>query len=217
MTAAFACFLDFDDTIVSIRKRDHAAYVGCLPHEHRAEALQFDDFKTLRLQGVTIREMLLVRHSMTVAAVDAAVAARMELFEHPELLKLDHIFEGTVQALNMLQQAEAEIFIVSARLHHEELVSQCERLELTSIIPHPQIFSVGSAALKHSCVIENRLSHARNDVFVGDSVHDIHAGLLLGIRAVGVSTGLTSRSALEMAGAHSVCVDISSAISTMLR
>lgn len=206
-------FFDFDDTLVETRVRDHAAYAESLPAH--VCPLSFDEFKTLRCKCMSINDILVACHKITGQDVIDTIMRRQRLLEQPNLLRLDSMFPGVQSTLSELVCMGVTLHIVSARLSVRCLRDQCADLELTTFVPRERITATGNPATKAAAVKLLHRDKALIGAFVGDTEHDVRAGLTLGLKAVGVTTGLTSRKRLERAGAHHVIDDISCLVRTI--
>jgi phosphoglycolate phosphatase len=168
---------------------------------------------------------LIVRELMSAAGRGADEIERLRprvLARYHELLaqrlRPEHVVEkpGAVALVQRLhEQRESLLALLTGNLE------PCARLKLAPLRLN-DLLAFGAFGSDHedrSClagVAVDRARHAsgrsfagREVVVIGDSVHDVLCGRALGVKAIAVATGRTSRERLAEAGAHVVLEDLS--------
>ena len=123
-------FLDFDGTLLDVRKRHYAAYVGTIESpEIKGKAIPEKEYWGLRVENKPWQEIA-KRSRLFPPRYKQYHEAFQERLETPELLTLDEIRPGVVTALGKLY-TKTPIVLVTLRRDVDALESQVASLGLS--------------------------------------------------------------------------------------
>ncbi len=198
-----AALFDFDGTLVDASRAICESFNATLKGRGMP---RLPDDAIRPMIGRPLRDMFRqVGAASTEEDIDACVAAYREAFL-PRSVALSTLLPGVADAVPRLAH-RLRLGVVTNRmsdgawriLHahglggHFASVVGIERVRLAKPDPEPVHLALSELG-----------AAPRQAIMVGDTVDDVAAGLRAGVRAVGITTGSTSREALSQAGAHAV-------------
>lgn len=179
------CYIDFDGTIVSNKKRLYQFFVDHIPEQFR-QSLTEDEFWALKRMRVHEVEWL---NSAMNAGLDKVSydALKIEEIENERYLTLDYLIDPVGKALTRIGE-RYNLVLVSRRTHSEALLKEIDRLGVKPylddilIVPHGQ--------MKKSEYIRSRYEVHEDDIMIGDTEDDVRCGHELGIKTYFVLSGI---------------------------
>jgi phosphoglycolate phosphatase len=197
--------LDFDGPILDGRHRHYACYRRLL-EEAGAPPLPLDRYWALKRERVDRRRLL--AESGATDFYDRFLEGWLARIESPEMLALDRLQPGALEALRAWKGAGLSLALVTARRDEAALLAQLETLALRSlfseIVPTPFAETGEAKAL----ALTARVGQARCDGWIGDTEVDVDAARRLGAPSVAVTCGLRTREYLQSLRPTFVCDDL---------
>lgn len=179
------CYIDFDGTIVSNKKRLYQFFVDHIPEQYR-QILNADEFWALKRMRVHEIEWL---NSALNASVDKATydAQKIEEIEKEKYIALDYLIDPSGKALTRLGE-QYKMVLVSRRSHPDALLREIERLGVRPYLD--DIVIVPHGKMKKSEYIHSRHEVHTDDIMIGDTEDDVRCGHELGIKTYFVLSGI---------------------------
>lgn len=181
--------IDFDGTIVDPAPRDYALYCHIMGR-FGYQSLPFKEYWPLRRESTKL-DLLLSKTGMN-SYVSEYTCLRCILCENDEFIVHDRLFPGVEQALIDLDEHYG-LILVSARFKRDTLFKQVKQLGIMTWFE--DIIVTGGDKFDVIKRIENV------EAVIGDTEHDIKPAKALGIKSIGLTTGIRSRQFLIEAGA----------------
>lgn len=179
------CYIDFDGTIVSNKKRLYQFFMDHIPEQFR-QILNTDEFWALKRMRMHEIEWL---NSALNVGVDKAIydAQKIEEIEDEKYLVLDYLIDPSGEALTRIGE-RYKMVLVSRRTHPDALLREIERLEVKKYLD--DIVIVPHGKMKKSEYIRSRYNVHEDDIMIGDTEDDIRCGHELGIKTYFVLSGI---------------------------
>lgn len=184
-------WFDVDGTLVDIWKRHYHVYLSCIA-ARGGTALPLLQYKELRRSNQPY-EYLCAQSNIPSASVTAVKEYIYNTIEQHEMLALDSLFRDTLSSLSQLQKNYL-LGIVTRRQHHDRLLTQLNNFGIGTFFT----YVCSNATQTKIQQIQRVTTPTSNDVLVGDTNEDIQTGKTLGIRTVGITTGLRERKVLAI-------------------
>lgn len=188
-------FLDFDGPILDNSEKYYQLHCD-LCREFSLQPLAKETYwqgKRNKLSEAT----LLQQQTPPAEQVAGYERKRVELIETTRYLDYDRVWPGIIELLRQWQSAY-ELYLVTLRKNGGTLKSQLQQLALTGMFK--QILSEdsndGTWRVKDR-LLSGLATPASECVIIGDTEADINAGKALGIKTVGVLSGIRTRGELE--------------------
>ncbi|NHC08155.1 HAD family hydrolase [Azonexus fungiphilus] len=201
-------FLDFDGTLIDSRRRQYELFTELVGEDK----FTFEKYWCLKRLGADQAKMLSEHYGYSEEQRASFKKAWMEEIESPCRLDLDELFPCVPSFLDAASRY-FELYLVTARQHHDRLVDQMRRLEIwhnfTGILNTAQRVSKAD-------LVRNTVEVGAGDIFVGDTGEDILAGQNLGIIAVGVASGVMSVDRLKKYSPDLLVNSVSELLPTIL-
>ncbi len=188
-------FLDLDGPILDVRERYYAVHQALVGSA--ASRLSLDAFWDLKRDQTPIRD-LLTQCGMPAEAAGSYSLGWRDQIEAECWLELDRIFDG-IDVLLRHWQASHRLILVTLRQRPDLVRNQLDRLKLT-----PRFETIltttpmeGPGWESKAKLIRSHSGFRQGAWVVGDTEIDIRAGKLVGLKTVGVLTGIRNRRRLE--------------------
>lgn len=179
------CFIDFDGTIVSNKKRLYRFFIDNIPAEY-ADVLSEDEFWQLKRMAVNEIEWLNKQFDMNFSVSDWA-AIKQSLIETPKYLCHEELFDFSHEALRELSK-KFFLVLVTRRENHAGVMEEITRFGLMEYFD--DIIVLKHDRTSKSSAVISRYTVSANDIFVGDTEDDIRAGQELGCLTYLVLSGI---------------------------
>ena len=218
---------DFDGPIMDVSDRYYWVYQYCLAQArhpgqvvYRLSKAEFWQMKRARVpeQQIGMRSGL-----NEVQAVEFARLRRVTVHTRP-YLAYDSLIPGSVAALEKIQQAGADIAVMTMR-RTWELGYVFQRYNLERFFPANRCYCLSDHYVKNSDVKDKPLLMARaiaelppahETWMVGDTEADIVAAKTYGVKVMAVLSGIRDRSQLERYEPDLIVNNLSEAVDLML-
>lgn len=182
------CYIDFDGTIVSNKKRLFHFFQDYIPIEYK-NVLTLNEFWNLKKLGVNEIDWLNQHFSTNIDYNKFLVRKKSEI-ESIHYLMMDSLFPFAKEALFRLSKI-FNLIIVSRRSHPENLIEEIHWLKIDKFF-----FDIGVVAhggMSKSQYIKNNYFVSSHDIIIGDTEDDIQSGINLGINTFFVLSGIRDR------------------------
>lgn len=188
-------FLDLDGPILDVRDRYYAVHQELVGREH-AHALDRETFWELKRAKQPVSTVL-DRCGLGRDAIEAYSAGWKARIEAEELLPMDRVFPGVADLLARWSRRN-RLIVVTLRQHGEWVPKQ---LQAVGIFGAFKRVLTADPLAGHGWEAKARLMAADPDfstdsVVVGDTEIDIRAGKRVGLKTVGVLSGIRNRAEL---------------------
>lgn len=181
-----AVAFDFDGTIIDISQRDYSIYLR-LVRELNGLPLPFENYWLLRKRKTDIH-LILADSGIDSSDFKYFLDRRSDLMERLEYLGLDSLLNGVV---NKIQGNYSNFvpYLVTTRHKPENLYSQLQLLGIDNLFS--DIIIAGKDKTQSFAKVP------RLQLIVGDTENDILAANRLGIKSVGVLSGIRDSETLS--------------------
>lgn len=181
------CYIDFDGTIVSNKKRLYQFFLDHIPDQFK-NCLTEDEFWLLKRMQINEIDWL---NNVFKIEIDRNTydAQKINEIESETYLQLDYLIDPSKEALRKIGE-KYNVVLVSRRTNADALRKEINELEITKyldkiiIVPHDN-----STKSEH---IRRALQVHDGDILIGDTEDDIACGMKLGIVTYFVKTGIRS-------------------------
>jgi phosphoglycolate phosphatase len=197
--------LDLDGPILDGRHRHYACYRALL-EEAGATPLPLDRYWDLKRERVDRRRLL--AESGAAELYDRFLEGWLARIESPEMLALDRLQPGAIEALRAWKGAGLSLVLVTARRDEPALLAQLDAFAVRSlfseIVPTP--FAETGEAKARALVA--RVRPVRWSGWIGDTEVDVDAARRLDVPSVAVTCGLRTRAYLQSLQPAFICDDL---------
>ncbi len=218
---------DFDGPIMDVSDRYYLVYQYCLNQAKRSgqtvQLLSKAEFWRLKRSRVPEQQIGLRSGLDEAQAVEFARLRRTTIHTLP-YLAYDSLIPGSVAALERVQQAGADIAVMTMR-RTWELKYVFERYDLERFFPANRCYCLSDNYIKNSDVKEKPLLMAQalkelppaiETWMVGDTEADIVAAQTYGIKVIAVLSGIRDRAQLERYQPNLIVNNLSEAVEVIL-
>lgn len=181
------CYIDFDGTIVSNKKRLYQFFLDHIPEQFK-NCLTEDEFWLLKRMRINEIDWL---NNVFKAEIDRNRydAQKVKEIESEIYLQLDYLIDPSEEALKKIKE-QYNVVLVSRRTNADALRKEIDRLGvskyLKNIIIGPHDNTAKSEYIR-------RMEHVHDeDILIGDTEDDIVSGKELGITTYFVKSGIRS-------------------------
>ena len=190
-------FFDLDGPILDVSERYFRLHCALVTKLGGKSAMDKATYWTFKRQGQSIAELLKSEGNEN---IDEKVFRHhwLERIESPEYLQWDSTMPGVLPQLNRLRK-DYRMVLITLRQDQKQLQLQLERLQLNLLFEAVLSANPTSAPgwiSKQHLITRSEFSTA-GSTLIGDTEIDIRAGKLLGMRTVGVLSGIRDRQRLE--------------------
>lgn len=196
-------YCDLDGPVLDVSTRYWLVHADVLA-ELGQVALPYDEYWRLKQKKTPESEILALTGAE--AAIDRYTACRLDRIESPTYLAHDGVWPGAYEALRRLREQD-RLVLVTLRGRSESLQWQLERLGLAPLFD--RVLSSGEPrtprwGIKADLLRSDGCTEGSAGAIIGDTETDILAGRHLGLKTVGVLSGIRTRALLEAAGADMI-------------
>jgi len=190
--------IDLDGTLLDSSARHYAVY-ELISKYLKISPISFSDYWSYRRNGLSNLEVLL-KFGLEKKYHQVAQELWFSKIESAEMLNKDRLFPGVIEWLYKWN-AIIDLVLITLRSNTKGLESQIKTFNLENYffkilsIPHQFNGSNAKVKLAKENIEKNIIA------WIGDSEVDIEAAKILGITAIGVSSGIRTGEALLNAGA----------------
>lgn len=190
-------FIDLDGTLLDVSEKYYRIYLsGITDASTRLSKFQFWEMKRSEMKDEEIYGV--TGHILT----DDTTALKAELLEKDEYLGMDKVHDGVLPFLNEIKDKH-ELVLVTVRKDSEALNRQLDRSGLcdffTAILCTGPLAAGQKGYEKKIKLIQDRFPglDVKATYIIGDTEADIKCGRQLGIKTVGVLSGLRNYAAMK--------------------
>lgn len=218
---------DFDGPIMDVSDRYYWVYQYCLTQVKRPGQVVYPLSKTkfwqLKRSRIPEQQIGLQSGLDVKQAREFAHLRRITVHTLP-YLAYDSVIPGSVAALEKIQQAGADIAVMTMR-HTWELDYVFQRYNLGRFFPKERCYCLANDYVKESDVADKprlmaqaiaELPPAHETWMVGDTEADIVAAKTYGVKVIGVLSGIRDRQQLEQYQPDRIVNNLSEAVELML-
>jgi len=205
-------FLDVDGPILDVSARYYAVHQAIA-----GDSISRDFFWEQKRAGMGGREI--VEHNGLAVSPDEYSRRWVAEIEAPQHMHLDVLQPGVLDAMHALRDF-AEVAFVSLRQDGEQLREQLIGLNVATrddIVLTASPLEGHGPELKIDRIQRRYRSLDPDDAIVGDTRIDLEAGKALGIRTIGVTCGIRTRTDLEKAHPTIIVANLPAAVSWLRR
>jgi phosphoglycolate phosphatase-like HAD superfamily hydrolase len=189
-------FCDLDGTLLDPAPRHYRVYSE-VTRELGGEPLPQPEYWDLKRQK-TKWAVLLPLSRLGAEQEPEFLKLFIEKIEDPAYLDMDPLLPGAELALRYLEEKGATVYLVSLRRQQERLHAQLVRLGVAKYFKEILSgHSEGDGVDVKQPLITAKLNGSTDAVMIGDTETDIKTGKALGIRTIGVYSGLRTESLIR--------------------
>lgn len=182
------CFIDFDGTIVSNKKRLYRFFQDCLPINYK-DALSEDEFWSLK--RLKINEFIWMNETFGLSLdIESCIKRKKNEVENEYYLGFDELFEYSKTSLMNLKNKYI-LYLISRRSKEKSLKEELIRLGIMDFFE--DVLVIAHNDKSKSSVIKGYCDVLENDIVVGDTEDDIECGRDLNILTYFVLSGIRDR------------------------
>ncbi len=182
------CFIDFDGTIVSNKKRLYYFYINNIPTQFQG-LIDINDFWTLKRYGIHEIEWLNNKLNANINRVEYD-EKKKELIETEQYIQFDELFPFSISALKRISK-DFSLILVSRRSNPQQLMKEIEIFNITSFFTNFIILPHGNQTKANAITQQYQIQN--NDILIGDTEDDIKSGCLLKINTYFVLSGIRDK------------------------
>ena len=197
--------VDLDGTILDGRERHHACYRRIL-ESFGAEPLALARYWELKRSRCNRRTVLGM--SGVEDRYSEFMTQWLATIESAEMLALDRVHPGALEALGQLRANGHRLALVTSRQHEGELFDQLAALGLRSSFDHVVVAVGAETGVKKAAAYTDSGLPAACSAWIGDTEVDIEAARVLGAPSFAVCNGLRTRDYLASLGPAFVDEDL---------
>lgn len=192
---------DLDGTLICSKKRLYELF--CDLTETRE--LSFDLYWDLKFLGYTNEDILRNQLKFTANEIELFVSSWMYNIESDEYLKMDTLIDGAENFLRKISESN-KLYVCTARQSISQVTEQLTKLGILCFFQ--EIFVTEQKKTKKQLLLDSDLIFSIDDVFVGDTGHDIMTGKELGMTTFAVLSGFMSKEKLQFYSPDFIVNDI---------
>lgn len=182
-------FLDFDGTLVDIKKRHYQVYKLCV-ERFGGVSLDTAEYWSLKRHDTQWSDIL-AASKLNPNIENDFLKVFIEKIEDIDMLKNDHLFDDTLNFISSVA-SRYDIYLVSLRRHHDNLVSQLKHLGIeymfkTVLSGHSE---TKQGVLTKKADVIREIDGYGNGIIIGDTEADIAAATKLNIPSIALTTGI---------------------------
>lgn len=179
------CFIDFDGTLVSNKKRLYQFFIDFIPDKYK-EVISIDDFWTLKTLGISELDWINNTLNINLDKTEFSIQKK-ERIEDFKYLKLDEVFTFSKEKLIDLK-AMFNIILITRRSNSINLIKELEFFNLKKLFDDILILSHNNET--KASLIKQKYCLNEGDILIGDTEDDIVSGIELGLKTFLVKSGI---------------------------
>ncbi|CEI53776.1 Phosphoglycolate phosphatase [Acinetobacter bereziniae] len=182
---------DLDGTLICAKKRLYELFCDLI----ETKELTFDSYWKLKFLGNTNQDILRSKFQYSEREVAFFIKNWMDNIEQDKYLQMDTLIEGVEGLLDEISKSN-ELYICTARQSYTQVIKQLNNLGILGFFK--EVFVTNQKNTKKELLINSELKFSKDDIFVGDTGHDIITGRELGMKTCAVLSGFMSKDKLEL-------------------
>ncbi|RZG76959.1 HAD family hydrolase [Acinetobacter sp. WCHAc060025] len=182
---------DLDGTLICSKKRLYKLFCDLV----KSKELGFDEYWNLKFMGNTNQDILKNRFNYSLVEITEFIDHWMINIESDTYLKMDSLIPGVADFLDKISQNN-ELYICTARQSISQVTEQLADLGI--LVFFRNVYVTEQKRTKIQLLIDSGLDLSENDLFIGDTGHDILTGKEFGMTTIAVLSGFMSEAKLEL-------------------
>jgi len=200
-------FLDFDGTILDVSKRFYWVYQDILSAE-KHNPLGEEEYLSLIRSGWKTKEILSETYDPNF--IKFFHKERIRRIESKEYLEMDKLIYSDVKNLLSRIRENNQIYLITLRNNQENLSEQLKKFRLDKSFDGIFTGNMFGDYTEKTKLIRGEIKYtSRKDMIVGDTETDIRCGKEMGVRTVGVLSGLRNKQFIEAERPDIIIRDVS--------
>lgn len=192
---------DLDGTLICSKKRLYELFCELV----KSTELSFDEYWDLKFLGNTNQDILKNCFNYSLIEITEFINHWMINIESDAYLKMDSLIPGVADFLDKISQNN-ELYICTARQSITQVTEQLEDLGILDFFK--TVYVTEQKRTKIQLLIDSGLDLSENDLFIGDTGHDILTGKEFGMTTVAVLSGFMSEAKLQLYTPNYIVNDI---------
>ena len=192
---------DLDGTLICSKKRLYELFCDLVG----TKELTFESYWKLKFLGNTNQDILKNEFKYSEEKIEFFISTWMLKIENDEYLKMDTLINGADNFLCEISKGN-QLYICTARQSFTPAIKQLNKLEILGFFK--EVFVTKQKFTKKELLINSELKFSKEDLFVGDTGHDIITGRELGMKTCAVLSGFMSKDRLELYSPDFIVKDV---------
>ncbi|MFW1957329.1 HAD family hydrolase [Acinetobacter guillouiae] len=192
---------DLDGTLICAKKRLYELFCDLVG----TKELTFDSYWKLKFLGNTNQDILKNEFKYSEKKIEFFINTWMLKIENDKYLEMDTLIDGADNFLCELSK-DNQLYICTARQSFTQAIKQLNKLGILSFFQ--EVFVTNQKFTKKELLINSDLKFSKEDLFVGDTGHDIITGRELGMKTCAVLSGFMSKDRLELYSPDFIVKDV---------
>ncbi len=192
---------DLDGTLLCSKRRLHELFCDLVG----TKEINFERYWELKFLGNTNQDILRDKFQYSEHEVAFFVKNWMDNIEQDKYLEMDTLIEGVKDLLVEISKSN-ELYICTARQSYTQVIKQLNKLRILDFFK--EVFVTNQKITKKELLINSDLKFFKEDLFVGDTGHDIITGKELEMKTCAVLSGFMSKDRLELYSPDFIVKDV---------